>query len=315
MTATPPAKRGRLVTRPLKPPQNENYNRESYKMLTSETEITSKIDWLSVTTPTRDYAPDWTKERKEMTRGMLNYDTGVIYRDGRIELCSSTRPDMKNHIIFDGQTIDFLCRTHGIISTDILKAMANGKPSRLDLAVDIKHGTLPIEEIAQSFEDGKSNTKVEQGLYIRGVGIDGETFYIGSKAAKRRVRIYDKAAENGIVEFDWTRVEMQLRHGMAVRSFWRLIKSQNPIVEIPKLILDFVDFPEIPDWIIAMGTDKIKPCSAEETQSNREQWLLDTAAKALANEMSIGGKGYMLLDEFIQTVRLQYVAKDSKFRM
>lgn len=282
-------------------------------MLSSDVEITSKIDWLSVTTVDRNYPGDWTSEKKEMKRGMLNYDVGVKYRDGRIELCSSTRPDMQNHIIFDGQCIDFLCRTHGIISTDILGLMANGKPSRIDLAVDIKHGTLPIEQMASSFEDGRAETLVKQGLYIRGVGIDGETFYIGSKKAKRRVRVYDKAAESGMVDFEWTRVEMQLRHGMAVRSFWRLIKSDNPVAEIPRLILDFVNFPDIPDWILAMGTDKISPCRAEKTQSNREQWLLDTAAKSLANEMVEGGKGTALLDDFVQVVSREYRKKQSEY--
>lgn len=282
-------------------------------MLTSKSEFTSKIDWLSVTVPTCEYPPTWSKLKKELTRGMLNYDTGVVYDDGRIELCHSFRHEMKNHIIFDGQTITTLCQAHSMISTDILPVVSSGKPSRLDLAVDIRKGSLPIESLAQSFENGEVETRVIEGLFYRGVGVKGETFYLGSAKADRRLRIYDKAAEQGIKNFEWTRVELQLRHGMAVRSFWRLLKSDNPTATIPMLICDFANFPKIPSWSLAMGTEKIKPCKAPPEQPGREKWLLDTAAKALANEMVRGGKRQALLDEFTQVVLREFDVKQSLY--
>jgi hypothetical protein len=283
-------------------------------MINSGTVITGKIDWLSVTVPYVDYPLNWTCERKELERGMLNYDTGVLYRDGRIELCHSTNSRMKTHIIFDGKCIDNMCVENSINSIDIIAAMSYGKPSRMDIAVDIKNGSLPISSLRDCFRDKTAVTKVKQGLYLEGVGVAGETLYIGSKKAPRRLRIYDKSAETGNIEAEWTRVELQLRHNMANRSFIAINHSDNPIDDIPKLILDFVDFPGIPDWVVAMGTVGMKPSGVEKTQGDREKWLLDTVVKALANEMVMGRKGTALLKEFVDATHREYDKKLSEYK-
>ena len=216
-------------------------------MINSDTKITAKVDWLSITLDEIKYPSNWTKERKEMARGMHGYDTGIKYLDGRIELSSSNRADMKPHVILSGSCIDRLALDNGGDTLATLRSLSNGRPSRLDVAIDIKHGTLPIKEMRNHFDVGQAITRAKKGVYMETVGEIGETLYIGSAGSTKRIRIYDKAAEQGLKNEDWTRVELQLRNSAAAQSFLLLINSDEPYGIIPKLIVGFVDFPEILD--------------------------------------------------------------------
>lgn len=283
-------------------------------MLTNETTITAKIDWLSITVDSLQYPSTWTKERKEMPRGMHGYDTGVKYLDGRIELCSSNRKDMKPHVIFSGSCIDRLSLENGNDTLKTLRAMSHGKPTRLDIAVDVKEGTLPIEEMRDHFDNGQSITRAKKGVYMETVGEVGETLYIGSTASGKRLRIYDKAAEQGLKDKSWTRVELQLRSSFAANSFLLLINSEEPYLVIPKLIVGFVDFPEILDWVVVMGSGDISVPGKVQLEGNRHAWLMDTAAKALANEMLENGGGLDLLKAFRDRAKMLYYQKRREYK-
>lgn len=282
--------------------------------VTSDTKINAKIDWLSSTVRQINYPENWNKKRAEMKRGMLGYDVGVKYLDGRIELCSSNRKDMLPHVIFSGKCIDKLCIANGGDTMSVLRAMSKGRASRIDIAVDIKNGTLNIAELRDEFADGNAKTKVKKGLYMEAVGDKGETFYIGSVKSPKRVRVYDKAAEMHLQDTMWTRVEFQLRSRDAARCFDMLIKSDKPYDLIPKIILGFVDFPEISDWVMALGTEGLTPSPGETADSNRLQWLMDTAVKSLANEMLDSGKGYGLLEEFRNKTARVYSQKMGAYK-
>jgi len=91
--------------------------------------------------------------------------------------------------------------------------------TRLDLAVDDKEGTLDIDRIYKMSgtrydRKGQENPNCKWWGSFKTVtrtqGDNGTTIYFGSEASKVRIRIYDKAAEQGI-EGHWIRTEVVLR--------------------------------------------------------------------------------------------------------
>lgn len=116
------------------------------------------------------------------------------------------------------------CRTyesyHGNFDMLLSWAFDHAKHvTRLDLAVDDKEGTLDIDRIYKMSgtrydRKGQENPSCKWWGSFKTVtrtqGDNGTTIYFGSEASKVRIRIYDKAAEQGI-EGHWIRTEVVLR--------------------------------------------------------------------------------------------------------
>lgn len=280
-------------------------------MLNSDTTISAKIDWLAVTVNEVKYDLKWDSAREEMKHGLQKYDTGVQYLDGRIELCSSSRKEMKPHVIFSGGTIDRICEHAQQTSFDINRQMSNGKASRIDLAIDVEHGYLDIQALESDFKTLQVITRAEEGLYYAGSRKRGETLYIGSPSAHRRLRIYDKAAERG-KDYEWTRIELQLRGHAAAKTAQHLAVTSNPEHDIPRLILDYADWENSRDWRLVMGSGKISVGVTPPAISDREKWLLETVAKSVANEMVANIQGKTFFETFTTAVLYEYAKKHSK---
>lgn len=85
--------------------------------------------------------------------------------------------------------------------------------SRLDMAFDDHTGLLDINVIQDDTDDHHyvsafRKWKVEYGS-------DGVTIYHGSQRSDMLIRIYDKAAEQGLDGSHWVRVELQMRNKIA----------------------------------------------------------------------------------------------------
>lgn len=92
--------------------------------------------------------------------------------------------------------------------------------TRLDLAFDDHTRILDIVQCEQDLRSGEYVSKakkvsVEWSL-DQTTNIQGRSLYIGSPASNCMIRIYDKAAERGILNEHWIRVEIQLRHECAM---------------------------------------------------------------------------------------------------
>ncbi len=86
--------------------------------------------------------------------------------------------------------------------------------TRLDVAFDDHTGILDIDRLRDDTDEhlyvSRSRTwKVEYGSA-------GTTIYHGSPRSNMYIRIYDKAAEQGLEDKHWIRVEMQMRDEIAV---------------------------------------------------------------------------------------------------
>lgn len=115
--------------------------------------------------------------------------------------------------------------------------------SRCDVACDDKSGILPLDEIFVCIDRQDLNTRLSSftvdhnykrtrnGL-VKGIGV-----YIGSPKSDFRMRIYDKAMEQG-TEGHWVRCEMVFRHEEALGFVYTLISSAVAIGELAAQVLN-----------------------------------------------------------------------------
>ena len=105
----------------------------------------------------------------------------------------------------------FSTRTWDDIFGDILDDGYN--ISRLDMAYDDHTGILDIDVLQDDTDDHHyvSNFRKWKVEY----GSDGVTIYHGSQRSDMLIRIYDKAAEQGLEGAHWVRVELQMRNNIA----------------------------------------------------------------------------------------------------
>lgn len=253
--------------------------------LTSETKVSATIDWFSITCSDSaiPYPKHWTTKYTPH-RGMLNYDIGREFLDGRIELVSSKRANMRPHIIFSGDVIRNLTEAWPHEPMGILEAFRDGKPTRIDIAVDVRFGSLDIERLRDEMADGMGGSRALSSMFIQAVGEAGETLYIGAPKSKKRLRIYDKQAEQK-TDFAWTRIELQLREKYARQCVLVLLGKNDLGAAIAGIIRDFATFPENDEWQTVLGSSSVSLPAPEPIKSNRHDWLMTTAAKALAKEV------------------------------
>lgn len=254
-------------------------------VLTSETKVSATIDWLSVTCYDKPipYPKHWTTEYREH-RGMLNYDAGREFLDGRIELISTKRDDMHPHIIFSGDTIRNLTKNGECSPLEILRSFRDAKATRIDIAVDVRFGSLDIERLRDDLAAGNGGSRALSSMFIQAVGEAGETLYIGAPKSKKRLRIYDKQAEQN-ASFEWTRIELQIREKYARQCAFVLLGKSDMGAAIAGIIRDFATFPENDQWQTVLGSSSVPLGTPEATKSNRYDWLMMTAAAALAKEV------------------------------
>ena len=86
--------------------------------------------------------------------------------------------------------------------------------TRCDLAFDDHTGVLDLQRIKLDTDDRNYTAKFQK-WFIEYNSDGGMCLWYGSPKSKIRCRIYDKAAERGIPDEHWIRVELQLRDGNA----------------------------------------------------------------------------------------------------
>lgn len=98
-----------------------------------------------------------------------------------------------------------------------------GHISRLDVAADDHDKILDIQKVFKYIASGRYICKAKFHTWTQG---SEEHCYFGSPSSDRRVRIYNKALEQGRPEEHWIRAEMQMRDDAAV-SFLLSLESEG----------------------------------------------------------------------------------------
>ena len=102
----------------------------------------------------------------------------------------------------------------------LLASDADSNVSRIDIACDDRDGCLNMDQIIAKTWANEINSRMKRRdvhFSLEGTQQAGATVYIGAASSDFRVRIYDKALEQG-VEGHWVRVELVMR-GKNSKSF------------------------------------------------------------------------------------------------
>ena len=95
----------------------------------------------------------------------------------------------------------------------ILENSNQMKITRLDVAYDIHDSSLDFDSLIKDTLDGNWVSYWNKWLYE--ISDEGQSVCFGSRQSEMYLRIYDKAAERGIPNMDWKRIEMVLKRDRA----------------------------------------------------------------------------------------------------
>lgn len=116
----------------------------------------------------------------------------------------------------------------------------NTNVSRIDVACDDHSGVLDMDVLIQKTNDNDINSRMLDRQVVnryKGKSRSGSTVYIGSPSSDFRIRIYDKALEQGLHDQHWIRVELVLRSSHA-KSFVDLVVNYAEIGKLAAEILN-----------------------------------------------------------------------------
>lgn len=138
----------------------------------------------------------------------------------------------------------------------LLASDAEANISRIDIACDDREGYLNMEEIIEKVQSNELNSRMTKRSVVvsyDGTQRSGTTVYIGAPSSDFRVRIYDKALEEG-VEGHWVRVELVLRHENANAFAEKLLDAPSVGKLAAQVINDKFSFIERDDSNITRCT-------------------------------------------------------------
>jgi len=230
----------------------------------------------------------------EILRNPKGYDTCLGLNCGSVRY-HSQMPEQKIGVEHTGKDMNEL-RTLGITATDVLAyiRLIDGKVSRIDLALDVLGQVADPMDIARAFEADELLTEARTMLPMDGKirGADGlksagATVYIGSRSSERFLRVYDKAAEQGLPALKWTRIELVLG-GEVAAAYAPLITEDTLGQLVRSAIKRFCEAPTVP-WYVGALAGQLMPLPAlPRKDPNRKRWLLDQVLPAYRAELADG---------------------------
>lgn len=207
-------------------------------------------DWLEFTLP-------WNGTESEVSNVLGLFDGGCalphggsgythsysVLGSGRV-LYNPERQDMGIHVRLPGSALGLVRDTPSDLCA--LVVAAGGHFTRVDIAHDTH--TWTINDVLDSVRAGHlvSRTRPTSRTLISPLDghSGGTTAYVGAPSSDCRVRIYDKAAEQGLTDGSvWTRFEVQFRHDKA-QAVAEAIASGEPD-DVAAYINRVIDFREL----------------------------------------------------------------------
>jgi hypothetical protein len=252
-------------------------------MITDNTHCQVGIDWFEYTTTEALFPAQFEENGVEKKRGMFGYKRAMKFPDGRWILREGQTPGMGTHVIMSSGCLSEMDRRYGLSPFEIVyKLSQDSRCTRIDVALDILDGCLDFDQLALELKHGYANTRAVEMQRFRDLAGSGDTIYVGSAASKKRLRIYDKAAETRHEGVLWTRVELQSRHKYAQATVKKITADGFSAAVIPALISGFCDFPSNEEWKQVFYALPVKVTVPRQQSDNVLDWLIRQAAPALA---------------------------------
>lgn len=220
------------------------------------------LDYLRAVLPdTREVWAEldvWLGERTARPFGWHNWYTrsAMVLDGGLVAWC-----DDKDQAEKQGVLIDLPGKACAYLGARLILflqwCLDNGHVTRADYAVDDFKGRITPDKVYQALESGAVVRRYREYARIQNGGIRrGYTVYIGKRSASSIVRVYDKAAEQGI-DASWTRFEFE---------------TKGPFSD--RLAREY--FLQGADAIIGQVNRRLRFCEPSDIDSNRRRWVTST---------------------------------------
>jgi len=175
---------------------------------------------------------------KSKEKGLYGYLFSYV-APGCTVLYSPDRPDV--HVQLSGRGCDMF---------DVLSLPDHAKITRLDIAFDSFDGAYTVEDVRGCLLQQRFGGTARHITGFVGFTREapGQTLYIGSPKSDARLRIYDKASEQGIAPeqrqgySDWTRFELQLRGDVAKVAYAQMKKYAEGLGLVSSLASLFASY-------------------------------------------------------------------------
>lgn len=185
--------------------------------------------------------------------------------------------------------------------------------TRLDLAFDDHTGLLDIDQV--EFDLDAQNWTAKFRWWKCEYGSEGISLYMGSPKSDIRCRIYDKAAERGLENQHWVRIELQLRRGNASTAVHHIVSGLPVGTVFIGVLRNYIQFREPAEdtnkarWPLADYWEKlldgalpltlwVKP-GCEYNLEKLQRFVIDQAGNAISCYVMI--YGYEGLEYFLKT--------------
>ena len=245
------------------------------------------LDWLAVTFPADLEQGFWTPPKllaspiTVKNEGPHGYQQTATDEIGIVFFSKGTI-QQGVHVIYTGEPLGIV-RELGVTDRDLMRHVQefHGRLTRLDVAVNILEGDIKPGDLEHAYMRDGCDTSARAAGRVQTLNTDRDTLYIGSRASERLFRAYNKGAQLGTGEA-WIRLELECKKLMAQSVGQAIAESEDTRAVINRAILEFVDFPYIPEWSKALReSDAVIPRPVRKMHSTY-RWLLETVAPALA---------------------------------
>lgn len=272
--------------------------------------VTAHIDWISVThpynsmidAPTTGVLTDDIKGAWNNIRGRMGYASGREYESGATVMWHEQQKSMGIHVTYSAQAIRYAAENFNMDAVKILERLTEfGKVSRIDICIDVENVEIDIRKIFEQARNGVIKTRAKQFDYVESAGggneIGARTAYIGSmRKRKKLLRVYDKGKQLNLDTF-LTRFELET-HGYPAQQASQELLSGDMAQKIKAMINGYANFNDSHAGQYLSSSSEIKLSHPKYQKSNTANWLVETVAKTLANEVYSDNK---LFDEFIKS--------------
>lgn len=249
--------------------------------------VQCSVDWISITFPRSDMMPDdallgrW----KFTGKGMHGYSARWQDSISNAVFQSFGPESMGSHLTCTGEVMHNL----RIAQTDqqTVKSFLDkdGKPSRIDVAMDVFGSQITPVGMAEDYKAGLLRTRARTATLVNEVAPGGkprgQTLYVGNRQSDRFMRAYDKGFEQGIVDGEaWLRLELELKNIQARGAGGAIV--EHGVEQTTKGHLSDMITYNNPEYITALSGPAIAPTPTERKHTNTEKWLLDTVSLTIA---------------------------------
>jgi DNA relaxase NicK len=249
------------------------------------------VDWLSTTfkgsledIQVRD-AVSFGFPKRAWTMGTPRYGYAFMMSHpfGHSIMSHPGRKEMGVHLSLTGRALRSLAEG-GITALSMLEwaIREGGRVTRIDLAVDVFDEDIDIVALAGSPRDKSAPGSARKWSFIKGHD-GGCTAYIGSRKSEKFMRIYDKAAEQGLKDRKWVRFELEIKGDAAkeVAAKFAVLPEGEHAAYI-KGIMRALFNPTDATYQAIMNAPAVKVSTSKDTDDVTLEWLINSVAKTLA---------------------------------